>query len=181
MVEFRRRWGEEWSSDEAYGFQRDVEEALDKVLNEKHAPIMIPRTTIDPAHTAVAATSTAWTNLAWGSQGTTNSATFATILSYTGRGVLRKLVIAEITSGGAAANSVPVKLTVDGNVILNLNPGIATQSQLRVLVGSMHYTSISNIAVHDDAIGIPFNSSILIELATAAGTATAGWAISKKL
>lgn len=164
-----------------YGFQRDLEALLDTMLNEKHAPLMVPRTTIDPAHTAVAATSTGWTNIAWGTQGTTMSGSFETIASHTGRGVLRKLAVAEITSGGAAANSVPVKVTIDGNVVLNLNPAIATQSQMRVLVGNLYYVSATNFAILDDPIGLPFNSSILIEAATAGGTATVGWALSKKL
>lgn len=162
-------------------FQRDVERALNDMLNEKHAPVLIPRVTIDAASTAFTIVAAGFDNLKLPNSGNTSSASLTTLLTYTGRGVLQKLVIVEKTSGGAAANAIALKITVDGNVVLNDASFIPTQMQLRAAVGSLVMRSTSDVEVHDDSIGLPFNSSILIEYSTAAGTIHGGWKLSKKL
>jgi hypothetical protein len=174
--------------DAVAAWQRDVEEQINIAINAKHAPIAVPITTIDIAHTqynfAAADRVTILAGLAFGDSNTTTSASLVTAVSYTGRGVLHALTIGEFTAGGIAAATGGVKITIDGNVVCNSVALIGRQSSLRVVLGSMVIgnSTPNAVSVVSDPVGLPFNSSCLVEfLSDGTRTMTVGWKIAKKL
>ena len=164
-------------------YTRDLEIKLARMINEKHAPLMVPRVAQDPAATAVAINSTGWAALALPNITSEVAGTLTTVLNYVGRGVLQKLVIAEIDSGGAGAFTCQLIVTIDGNMVISSSALLSTQSTARTIVGSQVAESASLVHVHDDSIGLPFNESCKIEFRriTAANTGRIGWKLAKKL
>lgn len=168
---------------------RERDDEIARMLNEKHAPILIPRVTIDPAHASknlTAASAVAiWAALTWdsGSTATTTSSSFATAVNYVGRGILTLAVVAEVTSGATNVRNGGMRITIDGNEVYSATNSIARNSAWRVVVGRQIDVSGTNIAIIPTYPGLPFNSSCLIEIiGNASGdTITAGWHIAKKL
>lgn len=162
---------------------RELELTLAGMLNEDHAPFMIPRVTIDPASNIAAANGAGYSGLQLPNTVTTASTSLATILSYTGRGVVQKLVVAEKDNGGAVANNMRLKITVDGIVLLDTAAFITNDSQIRAAVGSLNWVSASQMSLDDDSLGLPFNKTLLIQASTASGahTCTVGYKVAKKL
>lgn len=164
-------------------YTRDLEIKLARMINEKHATLLIPRVSVDIAHTAVAINSAGWSALALPNIASEAAGTLTTVLNYVGRGVLQKLVIAEIDSGGAGAFTCELIVTIDGNVLVSSSALLSAQSTARTVVGSQGWVSATDIHVHDDSIGLPFNESCKIEFRriTAANTGRIGWKVAKKL
>jgi hypothetical protein len=179
-MELQQRWGKEWDQDAAAAFQRDMEDYLTRMINEKHAPLMIPRVMVDPSTTAFTIVAGGYDNQQHYNSFSTTSTSLTDVVNYTGRGVLQRLVVAEKTSGGAAANNVVIDIVADGTTVLSQTT-LTTQMTMRVIVGGVAYVSTSVVHVLDDSIGIPFNSSLRIRISTAAGTVHVGYKIAKKL
>jgi hypothetical protein len=165
---------------------RDLEAR--KAVNEKHAPILIPRVTIDPAYaiTNVAAASAAaiFSGFAFQNTFTTTNNGFVTAVSYTGRGILTKALVGEFTSAGTTAGrNGGIQITIDGNVVYTAANATTRQSSFRTIVGNQLEIAAANYALFGAYPGLPFNSSCLIEISgNASGdTISAGWHIAKKL
>ena len=168
----------------AYAQQlQDLQLQFDRMLSEKHAPLLIPRITIDPASTEFVIVAAGFNNLNLPNTTSTTSTSAVQAFSYTGRGVLQKLVMAEIASGGAAAQASSLDITVDGNVVFSSAVATTTQSSMKVIVGDLLLKeSTSLIHVADDSIGLPYNKSIVVNYRTnVAGTIHLGWKVAKKL
>ena len=161
---------------------RDLE--LRKKVNEKHAPILIPQVSIDAAHSqrSLSSAATDWSGLNWQNSASTTSGAIQTALDYVGRGVLTKLAVAEVTSGGATARTFGVTtITIDGNVVYQAAP-ITGESRIRVIVGNLSGVSGTNLAIADEFPGLPFNASCKIEyISDGVRTLSIGWKIAKKL
>lgn len=168
-----------------YGIE--VQKAVLDMIDRKHAPILIPVVAIDASHAkqniTAASAGTIFTNLALQNTAASTSSSLQTAVSYTGRGVLTKLVAIEKTSGGTTAYNAAVKVTIDGNVVYNDSAALARQSQMRVILGNQLITGTDLISVTHSSIGLPFNQSCKIEYSSSDGTTTTtvGWNISKKL
>ena len=171
---------------------RSRDDEIAKMLNEKHAPILIPKVAVDAAHgkfnLVAASAGGIWTNLNWGNSTTTTAGTLQTAVNYLGRGVLTKCVIAEVTSAGTGAivnADTGLVITIDGTKVYD-NDGtgvISRQSSMRVVVGNFFFTlSTDSPCVLDEVPGLPFNASCKIEYrSNAVGTISIGWKIAKKL
>lgn len=161
---------------------RDLE--IRKAVNEKHAPILIPQVTIDAAHSqrSLASASGDWTGLNWQSSTSTTSGSEQTAVEYIGRGILTKLAVAEVTSGGASARTFGnTTITIDGNVVFQGVP-ITGESRIRVIVGNLLGVSGTDLAVIDGHPGLPFNASCKITyISDGTRTLSIGWKIAKKL
>lgn len=182
-MEFRKRFSESLAgrslAEALDDFQRDIEREFNMAINEKHAPIMVPRVTIDAAHAQVNST-TAYTgtNFNAAQTATTTSASFATAINYVGRGVLTKFLIAEVTSGGAISRQFGAKITIDGNVVYSDSNALTRETATRVIVGNLNGT----VSILDEFPGLPFNQSCKLEFASdGTRTLTAAWKIAKKL
>jgi hypothetical protein len=161
--------------------------SLQGMITRKHAPILIPATTIDASHAKLnitaASAGTIFNQLALESTAASSSSTTQTAVSYTGRGVLNKVVVIEKTSGGTSAYNAAVKITIDDTAVYNQSAALNRQSQMRVILGNQLVTGTDLISVTKDPIGLPFNKSCKIEYSSSDGstTTTVGWNIAKKL
>lgn len=181
-IDLRKRFATGITPENMTQFLSELEEILNGMISQKHAPVKIPNVTIDASTGTFSATATGWGTNNLATTGTTASASFATILSYTGRGVLRMLVAGEVSGSLTNACVGGIRLTVDGNVIYSNSAINSTQSQLLVVVGGLNWTSKDQFALLDDPIGIPFNQSLLIEgLMSSPRSLNVGWRLSKKL
>lgn len=170
-------------------FGKDLEGKFRKMLNEKHASVLIPQTTIDAAHATknltAASAGAIWTafSIPATSQASTTSTSTQVAIDYSGRGILVKAAIAEITSGATTArNTALFKITIDGNVVYNNTSSLSRQSQILVVVGNLVDVSGTNLGFLDEN-GYPFNSQCKIEYTTSAvggDTTTVAWKIIKK-
>lgn len=166
---------------------KDIEKEFNLSINQKHAPILVPRVTIDPAHKqkglAPGSAVANWTALNWQNELSTTANTFQTAVNYVGRGILTRAVFAEITSAGSAIRVFGGRITIDGNVVYSdATACVVRESAWRVVVGTYSETGGTNHAILDAAIGLPFNNSCLIELVSdGTRTFTVGWHIDKKL
>lgn len=164
-------------------FVRELQQKLDMAINEKHAPILIPRTTIDAAHTQInsATANTTWTNQNWVNTASSLSASVQTALTYTGRGVLRLCAVTEKASGGTAAFNAELKITIDGNVVYDDAACLNREQSYRVVLGQYIDTTGGGMFL-DDPIGLPFNATCKIEYKSdGTRTVTVGYRVSKKL
>lgn len=167
-----------------YGAQ--VQQAVNGVIDRKHAPILIPAVTIDAAHgtmnVTAASAGSIFTNFNVGQSASTTSASTQTAVNYTGRGVLTKCFLMEKTSGGTTNYSALLKITIDGNVVYNQSATLTRESQLHVVVGNQAVYGTDLIGIIDDDMGLPFNKSCKIEYASDGTiTTTVAWKIKKKL
>lgn len=159
------------------------------MLTREHAAILVPRISIDSDHgpfNLVAANAAAnWSALAWRTSTTTTSSSLVTALDYSGRGVLTKCVIAEVTSAAPAGLAgVELQITIDGNVVYSNASAIARQSQWRVVVGNQINVGGANYGITDEVPGLSFNRNCKIEFAsnnTGTATISLGWKVAKKL
>lgn len=164
-----------------------VQQAVNGVIDRKHAPILIPAVTIDASHAKLSITAasaaTIFNNLALQNTASSTSSSLQTAVNYTGRGVLTKCLAIEKTSAGTTAYNAAVKITIDGNVVYNDTAALARQSQMRVILGNQLVTGTDLISVTHASIGLPFNQSCKIEYSSSDGTTTTtvAWNISKKL
>lgn len=171
-------------------FGKDIEGKMRKMLTEEHASVLVPQTTIDAAHavknlTAASASAIfAAFSIPSGSQTTTTSTSTQVAIDYSGRGILTKALLAEVTSGAVSARgSALFKITIDGNVIYNNTSALSRQSQILVVVGNLIDVSGTNLGLVDGH-GFPFNSQCKIEFTTSSSggdTVTAAWKIIKKV
>lgn len=188
-MEFLKRWANlegKDLNDALSAFQSDIEEHLTRMINEKHAPIMIPRVTIDAAHSerniAAASAGAIWTAFMLQNTATSTSASAATAVEYLGRGVLTKFAIAEVTSGGINPRTFGAKITIDGNVLYDVSNAVTRESSIRVIIGNLVDVSGTNLGWIDAHPGLPFNSQCKLEFTSdGTRTLTAGWKIAKKL
>lgn len=164
----------------------DLQVSLAQMISEKHAPVMVPRVTIDPAHAqtnVTAASATAiWNAFNLASSASTTLNTLQTAVSYTGRGVLKLCLITEKDSGAAAAFNAELKITIDGTTVYDDTAAIAAGSQMRVVVGNLLTITAGTLyALTDDSIGLPFNKTCVIQYKSDnVHTVTVGWKIAKK-
>lgn len=189
-MEFQRRFNPGMSLEEVIAslasFQTDAEQEFTLMINDKHAPIMIPRVTIDSAHNVLqltAANSVAiLAQLVLTNTAASTSATIQTAVSYTGRGILTKCIIGEFSGVGTVAYNAELKITIDGNVVYDVANAITRQQQIRVVVGNLiDIQADAQLAVTDGYPGLPFNNSCLIEYKSdGTRNTTVGWKIAKK-
>ena len=164
----------------------DLINYLNQMINDKHATLMIPRVTIDAAQAKInvsgADAGNTLANMYLEKFVTTTSNTIQTAVSYIGRGVLSMVMLGEFVSTGTAAFNAQLKITIDDNVVYDDAASIARESSLRVVVGGVAIIAAGQISVSESAIGLPFNSSCLIQYKSdGTRTITAGWKIAKKL
>lgn len=166
---------------------KDLETEFNLSINGKHAAIMVPRVTIDPAYkqkNLTAANAAAnWAALSWQNEFSTTANAVTNAVTYNGRGILTRCVFAEITSAGTAARVFGGQITIDGNIVYqDTVAAVVRESAWRVLVGSYSETGGTNHLIVDAAIGLPFNNSCVIDLKSdGTRTFTVGWHIDKKL
>lgn len=187
-MEFKKRFGRDLQgknlNDALADFQGDLETYLTKMINQSHAPLMIPRTTIELSHIqynfAAVDRAAVLASMYLQNTATTTSATYVTAATYTGRGVLQKVVVGEFNSALTNAFSGSLRITIDGN-ILNESVPISRQTSMRVALGNFAVLSATSVDVSDDSIGFAFNSSCLIEIAASgSNTLTVGWKVALK-
>jgi hypothetical protein len=181
-----KKWLEDRFASQYAGFGRDIEQEIRRVINEKHAPILIPQVTIDAAHAqknlAAADAGANWAALSWQNSASTTSNAYQTALNHTGRGILTKLAIAEVTSGTNNNRTFGVKLTIDGNVLYDVANALTRESAIRVIVGNLIDVSGTNFALVDGSIGLPYNQNCKIEyISDGTRTLSIGWKVAKKL
>ncbi len=170
-------------------FGKDLEGKFRKMLTEEHASVLVPQTTIDAAHAlknltaASAAAIFAAFSIPSGSQASTSSTSTQVAVDYSGRGILTKALLAEVTSGASALrNGALFQITIDGNIVYTNSSALSRQSQILVVVGNLVDVSGTNLGLIDGH-GFPFNSQCKIEYTTSSAggdTVTAAWKIIKK-
>lgn len=189
-MEFRRRFSELLEGRGLHealdALQKDIEEQFTLAINGKHAPIMVPRVTIDAAHSqqnfAAASASAIAAAFSLQNTATSTSASVATAVEYLGRGVLTKFAIMEVTAGATNSRTFGAKLTIDGNVVYDVSNALTRESAIRVIVGNLVNVSGTNLGFLDEAPGLPFNSQCKLEFTSdGTRTLTAAWKIAKKL
>lgn len=164
----------------------DLQISLAKMIDEKHAPLMLPRVTIDSAHAQVnvtpASAGAVWNAFNLSTSAVSNANTLQTAVSYTGRGVLKLCLVTEKDSGAAAAFNAELKITIDGTVVYDDAAAIAAGSQMRVVVGNLLTIAAGTLyALTDDSIGLPFNKTCLVQYKSdGVHNTTVGWKIAKK-
>ena len=165
--------------------------SLDREMSRIGPSGVVPRTTLDAGSAIVSGTATqigqSLTHMYLPSSATSTSATPVTALSYTGRGVLQRVIgISQIVGTGSTAAGMTISITIDG--VLVSTTVLSANNQLVAALGyirlQMPNTGASSIyGGDDDPNGLPFNESCLIEYssATAGQGVTVGWRVLKKL
>lgn len=179
-------WLKKWFAGKYSTDQLDREIAERKPLNEKHAAVLVPVATIDAAHTqknlAGASAAAIWTALSLEKTASTANSSYTTAVEITGRGILTKFAVAEVTSGGISTRVFGAKLTIDGTVIYqDDSSALVRESAIRVIVGNLIDVSGTNIGFTDSP-GFPFNAQCKLEIKSdGTRTLSAAWKVLRKL
>lgn len=185
-----KKWIEEVLQPSVSGWAQNLTQTLSGMIDEKHAPILIPSVTIDVGSQDIVTGSAANAWNAFDNQKLPNTAattsnTYQTALNYTGRGVVTLVaIVAQVAAQGSTAAGASVQITIDGNVVYSAAANAAVNN-IRMIVGSIVLIDSANsyYEMRDDPIGLPFNKTCKIEYksGTNGQGVTIGWKVAKKL